>query len=338
VAVLAAVVPARRAAAVDPTVALREESRRLPKLSIWPLTRQDGVMWLGINAGFGAPLGPALDFIESIGFHFVRQEFRGDANDRHLTSLLSEFVGRRTKLLALLGGGTNRTRAGGRIEPQVFASSGARLVHVAAALGLDPIVEIGNEPDIGHPGYASRPADFAAAVSLTHAAMRREGFRGAVITGGISNLSRERLDYLAAVVRAGIPADVIVGFHRYPHGLSARIPHPGFADRDAEWNRLLDIAGSRDVACTEVGHHTAPRGRRRFGLFGRRHRLTAEDAARDLMFDLEFFRDRGALMTAVYQLNDGPHDRSIDRYGIRDATGRPKPVVGAIQAFVKTSR
>lgn len=291
-------------------------------------------MWLGINAGFGAPLGPALDFIESVGFHFVRQEFRPDANDRHLTALLSEFVGRRTKLLALLGGGTNRTPAGGRIEPQVFASLGARVVHVAAALGVDPIVEIGNEPDIGHAGYASRPADFAAALSLTHAAMRQDGFRGAVVSGGISNLSRERLDYLAAVVRAGIPPDFILGFHRYPHGLSAQVPHPGFANRDAEWNRLMDIAGSRDVACTEVGHHTAPRGRRPLGLFGRRHRLTAEEAARDLMFDLEFFRDSGCLMTAVYQLNDGPHDRPVDRYGIRDVAGRPKAVVTDIRGFI----
>ena len=293
-------------------------------------------MWLGINAGFGEPLGPAFDFIESVGFHFVRQEFQPDANDRQLASLLSEFVGRRTKLLALLGGGTNRTPAGGRIEPQVFASLGARVVHVAAALGVDPIIEIGNEPDIGHAGYASRPADFAAALSLTHAAMRQDGFRGAVVSGGISNLSRERLDYLAAVVRAGIPPDLILGFHRYPHGLSAQVPHPGFADRDAEWNRLLDIAGSRDVACTEVGHHTAPRGSRRLAIFRRRHRLTADEAARDLMFDLEFFRDRGALMTAIYQLNDGSGDRPVDRYGIRDAAGQPKAVVAEIRRFIQT--
>jgi hypothetical protein len=291
-------------------------------------------MWLGINAGFGDSLGPARDFIESVGFHFVRQEFRADANDRRLAALLSEFAGRRTKLLALLGGGTNRTPAGGRIEPQVFAALGARVVQVAAALGVDPIVEIGNEPDIGHPGYATRPADFAAAVSLTHAAMRKAGFRGAVISGGISNLSRERMEYLEVMVRAGLPSDVILGFHRYPHGLSAQQPHPGFADREAEWTRLLEIAGSRDVACTEVGHHTAPRGRRRLGLFGRRQRLSAEEAARDLMFDLDFFRDRGCLMTAVYQLNDGPHDRPVDRYGIRDVAGRPKPVVRNIQQFL----
>jgi hypothetical protein len=292
-------------------------------------------MWLGINAGFGAPLGPALDFVESVGFHCVRQEFRADAGDRHIASLVSEFAGRRTKLLALLGGGTNRTPSGRRIEPQVFATLGARVVHVAASLGVDPIVEIGNEPDIGHPDYASRPADFAAALSLTHAAMRRQGFRGAVVSGGISNLSRERLDYLAAVVREGIPPDVILGFHRYPRGLSAEVSHPGFADREAEWDRLLDVAGSRDVACTEVGHHTAPRGRRRFGLFGRHHRLTAQEAARDLMFDLEFFRDRGCLMTAVYQLNDGPGDQPVDRYGIQDANGRPKAVVAQIAAFIR---
>jgi hypothetical protein len=292
-------------------------------------------MWVGINAGFGTPIGTSWPFIESVGFHFVRQDIPVDATDRVLTALLSEFVGRRTKLLALLGGGTNRTRAGRRIEPNVFAALGGRVARVAAALGVDPLIEVGNEPDIGHPEYASRPGDFAAAVSMTRAALRQAGFHGAVVSGGISNLSRERLEYLAAMVRAGLPSDVILGVHRYPHGFSAEQPHPGFADRDAEWRRLTEIAGARDVAVTEVGHHTAPRGRRRLGLFGRRRRLTEEEVARDVLFDLEFFRDRGCLMTAVYQINDGKTSRPVDRYGLRDASGRAKPAVEAVRRFIR---
>lgn len=292
-------------------------------------------MWVGINAGFGDPIGTSWPFIESVGFHFIRQDIPVDATDRVLTTLLSEFAGRRTKLLALLGGGTNRTRAGRRIEPNVFAALGGRLARVAAALGVDPLIEVGNEPDIGHPEYVSRPGDFAAAVSLTRAALREAGFHGAVISGGISNLSRERLDYLAAVVRAGLPADVILGFHRYPHRFSAEQPHPGFATRDAEWARFMEIAGGRDVACTEVGHHTAPRGRRRFGLFGRQRSLTDEEVARDLLFDLEFFRDRGCLLSAVYQINDGATNRHVDRYGLRDAAGRAKPAVAVVRRFIR---
>jgi hypothetical protein len=294
-------------------------------------------MWVGINAGFGAPLGDSWPFVESVGFHFVRQDIPVDATDRVLTALLSEFVGRRTRLLALLGGGANRTRAGRRIEPNVFAALGARVARVAAALGVDPLVEVGNEPDIGHPEYASRPGDFAAAVSLTRAAMRGAGFHGAIISGGVSNLSRERLDYLSAVVRAGLPPDVILGVHRYPHGLSAQQPHPGFEDRDAEWRRLMEIAGGRDIAVTEVGHHTAPRGRRRFGVFGSRRRLTDEEVARDVLFDLEFFRERGCLLTAVYQINDGATNRPVDRYGIRDVNKRPKPVVEALRRFIRNA-
>ena len=295
-------------------------------------------MWVGVNAGFGGPLGDSWAFVEAVGFHFVRQDIPVDATDRVLTTLLSEFVGRRTKLLALLGGGTNRTRAGRRIEPNVFAALGARVVRVAAALGVDPLIEVGNEPDIGHPEYASRPGDFAAAVSMTRAALRDAGFHGAVISGGISNLSRERLDYLAAVVRAGLPSDVILGVHRYPHGFSAEQPHPGFETRDAEWRRLMQIAGGRDIAVTEIGHHTAPRGRRRFGLFGTRRRLTEEEVARDVLFDLEFFRDRGSLVAAVYQINDGATNRPVDRYGLRDTTGRAKPAVDAVRRFIAAAR
>lgn len=292
-------------------------------------------MWVGINAGFGTPIGTSWPFIESVGFHFVRQDIPVDATDRVLTALLSEFIGRRTKLLALLGGGTNRTRAGRRIEPNVFAALGGRVARVAAALGVDPLIEVGNEPDIGHPEYASRPGDFAAAVSMTRAALRQAGYHGAVISGGISNLSRERLQYLEAMVGAGLPSDVILGVHRYPHGLSAEQPHPGFADRDAEWRRLMEIAGARDIAVTEIGHHTAPRGRRRLGIFGRRRRLTEDDVARDILFDLDFFRDRGCLLAAVYQINDGRTDSAIDRYGLRDARGRAKPAVEAVRGFIR---
>ena len=56
-----------------------------------------------------------------------------------------------------------------------------------------------------------------------------------------------------------------------------------------------------------------------------RRRLSEQTVAEHIAFDLTYFRDRGCLLAAVYQLNDGPTDTPIDRYGIRRADGTPKP-------------
>jgi hypothetical protein len=289
-------------------------------------------MLIGLNAGFGLPLGSDWPFITSIGCAVVRQEFRFEIDDATLALLMADFAGQPVRLLALLGGGSNEKAAGGRIEPHEFAALGARVATAAAAAALTNVsIEVGNEPDIGHVDYSSRPADFADAIRQTHLAIRAAGFVGPVVTGGVSNLSPKRLDYLQQVVTAGIPLDVVIGFHRYPHGLGPEVPHPGFANRDAEWARLQSIAGGRPVACTEFGHHTARRKYLFLGLL--RRRLSDQTVAEHITFDLAYFRDRGCLLAAVYQLNDGPTDTPIDRYGIRRADGTPKPAATAIASF-----
>ena len=251
-------------------------------------------MLVGLNAGFGLPLAADWPFITSIGCAVVRQEFRFEIDDATLAMLMADIAGRPIRLLALLGGGRNEKAAGGRIEPHEFAALGTRVATAAAAAGLtDVSIEVGNEPDIGHVDYSTRPADFADAIRQTHLAVRAAGFLGPVVTGGVSNLSPERLNYLEQVVTAGIPLDVVIGFHRYPHGLGPEVPHPGFANRDAEWARLLSIAAGRKVACTEFGHHTAKRKYLFLGFIPLKKRLSDATVAEHITFDLTYFRDRG---------------------------------------------
>ena len=294
-------------------------------------------MLVGLNAGFGETLAADFPFITSTGLSVVRQEFGIEIDDAALGQLIGEFVGRPIRLLALLGGGKNQATTGGRIEPHEFAALGTRVATAAAAAGLtDHLIEVGNEPDIGHVSHATRPMDFAEAVRQTHAAVRAAGFAGPVVSGGVSNLSPERLDYLQQTVIAGLPADVVVGFHRYPHGLGPDVPHPGFASRDAEWARLQSIAGGRTVACTEFGHHTAQRKYLFWGFIPLKKRLSDDKVAEHVVYDLNYFRDRGCLLSAVYQLNDGLTDTAIDRYGIRRADHTPKPAATAIAGFVNS--
>jgi hypothetical protein len=294
-------------------------------------------MLVGLNAGFGLPLAADWPFVTSIGVKVVRQGFEVEIDDATLALLMTDFAGQPARLLALLGGGNNQKLAGSRIEPNEFAVLGARVVAAASVAGLtDVLIEVGNEPDIGHVDYKAHPADFADAIRQTHLAVRAAGFVGPVITGGVSNLSPERLGYLNQVVTAGIPLDVVVGFHRYPHGMGPQVPHPGFANRDAEWTRLLDIAGGRPVACTEFGHHTARRKYLFLGFIPLTRRLSDETVAEHITFDLAYFRDRGCLLAASYQLNDGPTDAAIDRYGIRRWDGTPKPQATALAGFVSS--
>jgi len=294
-------------------------------------------MLVGLNAGFGDTLAADFPFINSTGLAVVRQGFGIEIDDATLSLLIGEFVGRPIRLLALLGGGKNQTITGGRIEPHEFAALGTRVATAAAAAGLtDHLIEVGNEPDIGHINYVTRPMDFAEAITQTHAAVRAAGFAGPVVSGGVSNLSPERLDYLQQMMIAGLPADVVVGFHRYPHGLGPEVPHPGFASRDAEWARLQSIVGGRAVACTEFGHHTAKRKYLFLGFIPLTRRLSDQTVAEHVVYDLTYFHDRGCLLSAVYQLNDGPTDTPIDRYGIRRADGTPKPAATAITGFVNS--
>lgn len=289
-------------------------------------------MLLGINAGFGHRLGDDLDLIHALGFAFVRQEFRAHRSDGDVRGLLSEFADTPVGVLALLGGGRIHSPSGGRVEPHVLAAHGARVVRIAADLGLsDLMIEVGNEPDLAHVDYRTRPQDFAVAVRQTFDSVRAAGFTGRVITGGISNLSRERLEYLDRMLQGGVPDEVLLGFHRYPRGMGPRTPQEGFSSREAEWDALMRLARGRQVACTELGHHTAPRPTRFLGFIPVRRRVSDEDVADHMAFDLGFFAERGCALTAVYQWNDGTRaDVHLDRYGIRREDGSLKPVAERI--------
>lgn len=293
-------------------------------------------MLLGINAGFGAPIAFEFPNLTPRGFTVVRQDLRAHFDNDRLRALVQEFAGAPVAPLFLLAGGHIDTPEGDRVEPHEIAALGQRVVALAAEAGLTNYwIEVGNEPDLAHVDYRTRPADFAIAVQQTFDAVRAAGFLGPVVSGGICNLSRASLNYLERMLNQGLPADVVVGFHRYPKGLTPENPQDGFSSRGAEWQELQRLANGRAVACTEVGHHTAPREYRLWGFIPMRRRVSDEDVAAHVVFDLNYFKSRGCLLTAVYQLNDGPsNDLHLDRYGIRRQDGTWKPVAAAIQHFV----
>src|SRR5262245_14755965 len=174
-------------------------------------------MELALNAGFGDPIQHELAFIASLGFTVVRQDPFAHGDGAPIEALVAEFAGQAVRPLFLLAGGKIAHDDGaGRIEPHELAARATRLVAAANACALvSYAVEVGNEPDIAHDDYASRPQDFAEAVRQSHEALRVAGFDGPVISGGVSNLNERGLDYLSRMLATGtVPSDVIVGFHR----------------------------------------------------------------------------------------------------------------------------
>jgi len=289
-------------------------------------------MDLGINAGFGDPVTGEFPFFQQLGIGVVRQDLFAHGEDAPIEALVAEFANQPTKALFMLAGGKVQVPDGSnRVEPHILAARGRRVVVAAQAVGLHGYsLEVGNEPDIAHIDYASRPQDFAEAIRMVHMTVRPLGFDGNLITGGVSNLNQRGLEYLRAMLSTTvIPDDVVLGFHRYPEaGRGAVTPHKGFVSRDDEFQALERIRGDRRVACTEFGYHTAED---RMGMFARRRRSDVE-VADSVQWDLDFFAQRGVLLAAVYQLRDGDRDVPEERYGIRRVDGTLKPVADALIA------
>lgn len=306
-------------------------------------------MRVGLNAGFGESLASEMHGIAAHGFTLVRQDvyakwchqYRPDHNgeclncdewaDAHdgsvMQSLVAEFVGAPLTPLFLIGGGKIQIADGSRrIEPHELAAMTRTLVETAQEVGLtEYAIEIGNEPDIAHEGYSERPQDFAEAIRQCHEAARGAGFTGAIISGGISNLNDRGLGYLDRFWnKADAPNDLVIGFHRYPEeGRGPLAAHDRFTSREDEWNALRDIVDDMPLACTEFGYHTA---------CARPLTLTDSDVAACVCWDLSFYQARGVSLACVYQLNDGPTENYIDKYGIRRTDRTWKPVAEAIAA------
>jgi hypothetical protein len=295
------------------------------------------LMRLGINAGFGEPVQHEFAFLSDLGFQLVRQDLFAKGDSSPVESLVGEFANQQLTPLFLIAGGKISINDGTRrIEPHELAARARRLVSAAGAAGLTSyLVEIGNEPDIAHEGYSQHPSDFGEALRQSHEALRLAGFTGPIISGGVANLDDRGIGYLRSMLSTGVvPDDVVIGFHRYPvTAKGPEAPERGSSSRDNEWRALKQVTGTRVLACTEFGYHTAPD--RVLGIF-KTHR-TDQEAADGVMFDIRYFQERGVELAALFQINDGPDPNNFEHhFGIRRLDGTLKPVAIAIRQASRT--
>ena len=93
-----------------------------------------------------------------------------------------------------------------------------------------------------------------------------------------------------------------------------------------EVTALRDIIGNAVVSVTEFGYHTG--ARKKWGFWSTRWSdvQCAAFAKREWQF---WAQQTGVESAYIYQLNDGPTNTTLDRYGIRRLDGSWKPSADA---------
>ena len=262
-------------------------------------------MYFGINAGFGDSLIPEIAGLQSLRYTEVRQDLQYITSPDLLRARMQELRGTKLRPLWIM-----------RPEQLVYAAPGDR-------------VELLNEPNLGNARdttYWPVSPDTYASMWNTYAALALA--RGVIIfVGSISNLDRRSLTWFRTAWAGMRMKPTHVSVHRYAEttgGITK--PHKGFCNRDEEVFALRDIIGNATIAVTEFGYHTGTR--KRWGFWPLRP-YTPEQVRTLLTEEWDFWLEHGAESAYLYQLNDGPANDPMDRYGIRDIHGHWKPAATA---------
>lgn len=268
----------------------------------------------GVQAGFGECLGPGpYDLIESWALEVVR--IGVEPGKHEPADIVAELAGR-------------------SLTP---------IICVHLALDVGPTVdaaqmqlpfyylELGNEPSI----HGLHPGDYAEyAERQIQQALERGLPRTRIAYGAIVNCDGETLRWLEPVStrldRLDPDRELLVSFHRYAIIRSGRqwptIPHHWHTSRDVEHAALLEAAHGRALICSEFGFDSGTRV-----WNGHELSMTLERQAEDCRRELARMDRDGVQVAVWYQLNDGPTNSFIDRYGLRTASGEVKqPLVDAL--------
>ncbi len=264
-----------------------------------------------LHAVFNDPIGVDLcREIASLGFDGIRIDAQ-HATDAVLVEMVSQ------------------ARVAG-LSCLVIIRDGAQLQAALEALGTDPAVEweLRNEPDIEGPNPAAYCALMQDAADVANA-------KGVwLYVGVVSNphdRGRKYMDALRSTL-ATLPPCVGVTWHRYPAGgysESFARPHDGYGAREDEVAKMGALAGHRPFGISEAGYHTALRTTG-WWLWRRSRRWTDDGVASLFAQEVQFWDAAGADFLVWYQLNDGPTDARLDRYGLRRIDGSWKPAASVL--------
>lgn len=206
-----------------------------------------------------------------------------------------------------------------------FEACGLRTLYIATPETLQylPVgawAELLNEPNLGW-----SPERYAVEVRK---ALPIAKARGLILwCGSIANLSAHDLDWLARVLTL-VPDIEQISTHYYPDSQQRPRPKKGHKTREREYAHLKHVIGCRRWIDSEFGFSTA--GFRVGKWWWKKTGRITETQQRDRIRE-QFDRDEraGAEASYLYQINDGPNDERLHRYGIKTVDGRWKPATEA---------
>lgn len=253
-------------------------------------------MEYGINAGFGDPIAHDVNSLIRQGFSEIRQDLQYIKDADVLQARLEELRFSAIRPLWIM-----------------------RPDQVSQARACER-VELLNEPNL----HKVTPQGYAQDWNLHGAPAQQRGV--IVFAGSISNLTRDVLSWWQQSWKLMDIKPTHVSVHRYPRDAGFSQPHQGFGSRQEEVTALRDIIGNAVVSVTEFGYHTG--ARKKWGFWSTRWSdiQCAAFAKREWQF---WAQQTGVESAYIYQLNDGPTNTTLDRYGIRRLDGSWKPSADA---------
>jgi len=257
-------------------------------------------MYFGINAGFGDSLTPEIESLTTLGFTEVRQDLQYLTTPEIIHQRLQELTKSRLRPLWIM-----------RPEQLKYATAKNR-------------VELFNEPNISNPrDTVTWPISPETYANLWNTVAIPAVARGVIVfAGSISNLDRRSLAWLQTAWSRMSVKPTHVSIHRYAGSTGGTTkPHKGFANRDEEISALRDIVGNAIIAVTEFGYHNGRRTRWGLPLCA----YSPWDVRTLLTEEWAFWSEHRVESAYLYQLNDGPSNKPIDRFGIRNINQQWKP-------------
>jgi hypothetical protein len=291
--------------------------------------------YLSAGGGLFGLLGHQwLDKIHRLGFTGIRTDIYGPYKEGHLQEL------QESKLapIFLYGGGHMDDWTPERFREEVIW--GARKITDEGYFTDRPIYfEIGNEPDIAIASWRQDPKKLNDTYWDCYQTVKSINNRIEIITGGISNLHMEALDWLDEFLTDPLPSGAIVGFHRYPNGPNPENPQNGFQSRPHEWNRLQALVGGHKCFLTETGLSQGPhKVKRGFPLcwLDKTVYISQYEQAKAVEFEWKFWKPRGILGMVWYQHRDGQDYNDIEsNYGIYDINNQEKTAAAAFRGILR---
>lgn len=286
-----------------------------------------------LNGGAGRPIGlELLTWLREFGVKGLRQDIPVGCPDDHLAKLVGEVSAAGMLGVFIVAGWMKWGEGNYREEKISLETVIDESERVAEAVKeFDALetswLELGNEPDLTA-GYDKDPERFATAVTqgVVHGRSVAPGAR--FIMGGVSNLNRRGgFRYLERVVKAGLPKQLIIGVHPYRSDVRPWEKFGGWkGGLEQAAQALSEVVAGRPVAVSELGWHTATQ-EKRFLWKKRTWAWTDEEIAEFFRWETEFWMGRRADPFVWYQLNDGPNDEALHRFGVRYMDDKPKPVL-----------